>query len=532
MDIRKSGWRRPFERWLDGVEPGWAVPALLAVFVALCMLVLLLAFQGGDLHGDALETWTLGRELAWGQSKHPPLMGWVARVWSSAFPLTDWSFYLLAMLNSAAALFAVDLISRRFVRGDGRVVILLLLLFFPAYHVHAQRFSANTVLLATWPLATYCFLRSFETRAWTWAAAAGAVAALAMLGKYYSVFLIAGFAIAAAAHPQRRIYFTSPAPWVSVFTGLVVLAPHLWWLATHDMQPFDYALSWHGGLPRVIAIEDAFNFTVGNAAYLALPVGIWLLMIRMNLRTFASNLATLDPGLALLLWIFAATVFLPPVVSIALDTDLPRMWNLQALFLVIVVMVAAAKFRIDRFDTVNLSAGMAGLLAGAVLAAPLYALYHNTHPLEYNRSFIRGAVQDITRRWHEATGERFAVISGDDSLAFGTAFYSPDHPVYMRSISFRHTWMMPDPASLDKGWAAMCIATDQPCVSWLQRVAQSRPSAVLSEFEVQARLWGRPGASIRISALIVPPRPVSPGNSPEADTNSRVEDFRANRHLQ
>jgi hypothetical protein len=25
---------------------------------------------------------------------------------------------------------------------------------------HAQRFNANAVLLATWPLATYCFLRS------------------------------------------------------------------------------------------------------------------------------------------------------------------------------------------------------------------------------------------------------------------------------------------------------------------------------------------------------------------------------------
>src|SRR5258707_12008880 len=111
----------------------------------------------------------------------------------------------MELTNSAIALWAVDLISRRFVRGDKRIVVLLLLMLLPAYQFHAQRFNANTVLLAIWPLATYCFLRSFETRQIKWAATAGALAAIAMLGKYYSVFLVGGFVFAAACHPQRRI---------------------------------------------------------------------------------------------------------------------------------------------------------------------------------------------------------------------------------------------------------------------------------------------------------------------------------------
>jgi 4-amino-4-deoxy-L-arabinose transferase-like glycosyltransferase len=130
-------------------------------------------------------------------------MGWVARLWTLVFPLTDWSFQLLSMTNAAVALWAVDLIARRFVRGDSRAVILLLLMLLPAYQFHAQRFNANTVLLAIWPLATYCFLRSYETRAVGWAAATGVLAALAMLGKYYSIFLIGSFALAAIVHPQR-----------------------------------------------------------------------------------------------------------------------------------------------------------------------------------------------------------------------------------------------------------------------------------------------------------------------------------------
>src|SRR2546430_7894485 len=158
-------------------------------------------------------------------------MGWLARAWTSIFPLTNWSFQLMALTSWAVALWAVDLISRRFVRGDKRIVVLLLLMLLPTYQFHAQRFNANTVLLATWPIATYCFLRSFETRQIVWAVAAGAAAALAMLGKYYSVFLIGGFVFAAICHPQRRAYFGSFAPWVSTVTGFSPSGPTFPWIA-------------------------------------------------------------------------------------------------------------------------------------------------------------------------------------------------------------------------------------------------------------------------------------------------------------
>ena len=187
-DLAPARWRQPFLKWLDGVEAGWAVPLLLAGFIAVWVVYLQIAYLSGDLHPDVLETWSFGRTWQWGNSKHPPLVGWAVYLWTLVSPLTDWSFQLLAMTNSAIALWSVDLISRHFVRGDTRIVVLLLLMLMPVYQFHAQRFNANAILLATWPIATYCFLRSFETRDLLWAVAAGATTALAMLGKYYSVF--------------------------------------------------------------------------------------------------------------------------------------------------------------------------------------------------------------------------------------------------------------------------------------------------------------------------------------------------------
>jgi 4-amino-4-deoxy-L-arabinose transferase-like glycosyltransferase len=177
-------WRRPFDTWLDGIEDGWAIPVFLVVFVAAWMAYLQIAYVNGDLHPDVLEAWSLGRSLQWGSLKHPPLMGWIAGAWTMVFPLRDWSFHLLAMVNAAIALWIVDLITRRFARGDKRAIVLLLLLLLPVYQIEAQRFNANSVLFAVWPLAVYCFLRSFEMRRIGWSVAAGVAAALAVLGKY------------------------------------------------------------------------------------------------------------------------------------------------------------------------------------------------------------------------------------------------------------------------------------------------------------------------------------------------------------
>jgi hypothetical protein len=151
------------------------------------------------------------------------------------------------MTNAAAGLFATDLIARRYLEGDKRILVLLLLLLTPFYQFHGQRFASSQTLLSTWPIATYCFLRAFETRGLVWSAAAGAAAALAMLGKYYSIFLIAGFLAAVLAHPGRWAYLRSASPWISAAVGGVVLAPHVQWLFATEFTPFSYATALHAG---------------------------------------------------------------------------------------------------------------------------------------------------------------------------------------------------------------------------------------------------------------------------------------------
>lgn len=499
------------------------MPLLIACFVAIWTLYLAVAYAGSGLHPDTLEAWTLGRHFAWGYDKHPPLTGWVAASWASVFPLSDWSLQLMAMANAGLALVFVDLVARQFVTGHKRILVLLLLMLTPAYQFHAQRFNANAVLLATWPLATWCFLRAFETRVPLWAVAVGCTTALAMVGKYYSIFLVASFAFAALAHPARRAYFTSASPWISVVVGLAALSPHLYWLATTGASTFTYALN-HANGNAASSLGEARNFLLGLAAAMSVSAVLWVLIAGTRLKQFPADFAAMNPGLRLLFYVAIGTIALPVLISLVIGTDLPSLWALQGLFLFAVLVVCGTNYPIERFYTVNLTVIVAGVAFAAILvAAPIHAVYRNDHGYEEGRNLYAQAASELTREWRELTGEPLAVVSGDDSLAFATAFYSPDHPRYARPFDYQDAWGLPRKTTPDRGWAALCFRGQDYCSRWMEWVSGRTGHFVRREFTVQAQLWGGPGLTREVIVMMVPPR----GSS--AAPASAANDFSASR---
>jgi Dolichyl-phosphate-mannose-protein mannosyltransferase len=400
------------------------------------------------------------------------------------------------------------------------------LMLLPVYQFHAQRFNANAVLLAPWPIATYCFLRSFETLDRRWAMAAGASAAFAMLGKYYSVFLLLSFAFAALCHPNRRAYFTSSAPYISVATGLAALVPHIYWLATTGAQPCVDAWVRHAGKTFGSSLIDGALFVLGAALILAVPTVIWARMTKQRVANAVQHFTMMDPGLRLLFLVGVGTIAFPAITAVALRTDMLAIWSLQGLFLFVIVMVCGTRRSLDRDACVNLAGWVGGLALIAVfVVAPAHALYRNTHPLGEGRNFYQQAADELTRRWHAETGTALTAVGGADALAFALAFYSSDHPAYDIRLVHPMTERLPQDATFDNGWAAMCFGNDEYCASSLQKIAARAPRFVRYEIVVQSSLLGQSGASGRFTAFLVPPasKPVK-ASPPSSDG---VEDYSA-----
>jgi hypothetical protein len=208
-----------------------------------------------------------------------------------------------------------------------------------------------------------------------------------------------------------------------------------------------------------------------------------------------------------------------------MGTDLPSLWALQGLFLFVVLIVCGTRYPIERFYTVNVTVIAAGVALAAVLvAAPIHAVYRNTYGYEEGRNFYAQAAKEVTRQWRELTGEPLSAISGDDSLAFAAAFYSPDHPYYARPFEYQYEWGLPRKTTLDRGWAALCFRGQDYCGRWMEWVSSQAGHFVRREFTVQASLWGEPGLTRDVVVLMVPPR-ANGGASPKA----AAQDFSASK---
>ena len=90
------------------------------------------------------------------------------------------------------ALWIVWRVSADYLEIDKRVAGVALLMLIPFYNFHALKFNVNTVLLPSWAATTFWFLRSYKAQSAVYGALTGIGAAICMLGKYWSVFLLAG----------------------------------------------------------------------------------------------------------------------------------------------------------------------------------------------------------------------------------------------------------------------------------------------------------------------------------------------------
>src|ERR1700731_4666924 len=261
---------RLFDRLVDPGRQERAVLGLLAAYAAIWSIYGVIAKSSQDIHFDMGEMIAWSREVTFGTPKHPPLPAWLVRAWFSVFPRADWPYYLFAMLLATAALWIAWKASAPYLSGEKRVVGLALLTLVPFYNFHALKFNANSAMTPLWALTTWWFLRSYETPSPTYAGLAGLAAAAAMLGKYWSIFLLLGLGIAALADPRRGAYLRSPAPWLTVAAGVAGLAPHLAWLYANDFKPFDYMMESHAATAWA-GLLSGLGYVAGAAGYLAAP---------------------------------------------------------------------------------------------------------------------------------------------------------------------------------------------------------------------------------------------------------------------
>jgi len=491
-------------RWRDAlIDPDRrdrAVLASLAIYVLLWTVYGTIAKSSQGFHPDMTEVVAWSRDLSLGHLKHPPFAAWLVRAWFTVFPIAGWSYYLLAMLMPAVTLWIVWSMSAAYLDADKRIVGLALLTFVPFFNFHALKFNVNTVLLPLWAATTWFFLMSVRTRGTLWAILAGVAAACAMLGKYWSIFLLAGLALAVLLDKRRATYFRSAAPWITIAVGLIALAPHLLWLVDSDFESFSYAMLVHGDKPFAATLVAALAYVTGAFGYIALPLAIACAITRPGMKTLFDILRPHETERRLVAVAFWGPLLLPAFTAVAGGAEITSLWSMPAFSLLPVLLLSSPAITIREVDTRRILLGAAVLPIVMLVVSPLITIAAQRAgpaPASSQASRLAGEVE---RLWYQSTPQPLRFIGGDADLAYGVAAYAADRP---RAL----TGMPAPPASelARSGFVRLCLAEDAVCRS--RAVAHSGPAAKLVETEIVRNFLRFAGKPQRYTIYIVPPQP-------------------------
>jgi 4-amino-4-deoxy-L-arabinose transferase-like glycosyltransferase len=479
--------------------------AILALYALLWWAYAVVAKSTQSIHFDMGEVFAWSTELAYGYPKHPPFPAWVAAAWFAVFPRADWAYYLLAAVSVTLALWFAWLIAIRVVAGDKRAVALVLLAFAPVFNFLPLKFNSNALLIPVWAGATYLFLRSWSLRTLAAGALAGAGAAVAMLTKYWSVFLIVGLAAAALSDPRRRDYFRSPAPWASIAVGAILLAPNIATLVKYDFHAFTYAAESHADTSFAPVLEALANY-LGGVFYLAgscLALQIAATPPATAWREIVWPSAPERRFMAVILWV---SLLSPIVIAVALEMRINSLWTMPCWALLPALMLSAPGVAVTR--------RAAGVVLAAAYAVPLVALAAS--PFVALRVLDRGVgnqaeyyallAHAVDRRWPQVSPAPLAYVAGPEGLAWGCTFYCRDRPRAFPSFSrVNAPWI--DPAAMAReGFVGLCPADDAGCLTQARAIAAGNPNVREETVELARTAFGRHGPAQRFTIVLSPPR--------------------------
>ncbi|MGZ3411040.1 MAG: glycosyltransferase family 39 protein [Xanthobacteraceae bacterium] len=477
---------------------------LLAGYVAVWSLYGAIAKSSQDVHFDMGEAVVWSHEALAGTPKHPPLSGWLVWLWFSVFPQADWAYYLFAMVLAAIGLWAAWKLSAHYLPAEKRIAGLALLTLVPFYNFHALKFNANSVMLPLWALATWAFVRSFETRKALPAALAGLAAAASMFGKYWSVMLLAGLAIAALTDPRRWVYLRSPAPWITIAVGVIALIPHLLWLHEHA-STFSYALESHPGTVWT-SLRSGLNYVRGACAYAVVPIVVAFVAARPSRAALADTVWPSEPDRRLAVIALIAPILLPIVAALATESLAVSLWSIGGLTLLPVVLLSSPLVLLSH-NAVRRIVGLTIIVPFAALfAAPFAAFAIHRQGLDNYSGHYRLVARAVERAWQDTTNAPLQIFGSYDNLLYGSSFYFSKPPRTFEIVSPNATPWTPQADVESSGIAMACPEELVICMQALEsRVASAGPRARRSTVDLTSTFLGMKGQTQRFVIAVVPP---------------------------
>lgn len=406
------------------IRPQGIVALAVAAIVAISVWRLVLAlFDRTELSTDEAQYWAWGQSLAFGYYSKPPLIGWIIRASTDLLGQSVAAVRVAAPLLHAATAVILFLIARRVVSVSVAAIAALSYLTMPAVAVGSALMTTDTPLLTCAALALLLQLRLAEARAGHRRARGlalvfGLALGAGLLAKHAMVFWLVGACIAAWASPRFRLRASDAM--IALVAFLVVIAPHLWWLAQSGFITLAHVQQITQGTGLSVLRPLVFG------AQQALVMGP-ILVIAMALAAAGSPHSALTAGLVVM-------TLTPLVIVLAQGVKGPVLANWAVLSLVPGSILAAMWLvRHPLATALSLALGLA-----VTLALPLVKVFPTALPHPQGKPLMarylghEGAARWMLRTATEVGAATLVVPSRD--LMADLRWFGPDTTLALRAL--------------------------------------------------------------------------------------------------
>lgn len=459
---------------------------------------------------DTYDMFAFGQAWQLGYWKHPPLPAWLAEL---GFVVTGgWPQSQSILAVGAAALTLIYLFRlARDIRGAQWALVAVALSMVNYYFTRPiETLNHNIVQLPLWVMTVFYFRRAFLTSSRSAWVLLGVVAALLLYAKYSGGLLLGLLTLFALVQPDYRRRLASPGPYITAAVFLVLLSPHLWWLASNDFLPFRYPFE---SMPRFTTLTDRaispVMFVLAQVAF-HLPMLLVLAIGLVGWRQGAGKLTLAGAHASRAdFWLIMLSGVVPIVII-----GLSSVWSgtsvrpevggsLVALSGLVLVLLLPASLKVRR-------PVLAGVVwAALMLGAPIGWIIM----LHANASNGRVAPEMISDRalsaamaanWEQRMATPLTIVAGRSIDAGPVSLYAKPRPLVLIDFDLQHSsWITPERLDREgalavwRAWSGQLVPPDE-----LVALAAGRQMELGGEVTVPVK----ENVSVRYGWAIIRPR--------------------------
>jgi 4-amino-4-deoxy-L-arabinose transferase-like glycosyltransferase len=420
-----------------------------------------------DSPGDMVEAYAWAQGWQWGYFKHPPLSAWIAGLWFSVVPESDWGYSLLAALNGAIGLAGLALLAREFLPRPWVLLAVALASLAPGITTLAMRFNANAVLISTWPWALALTVRLMRTQRGRDAVLCGLAWALALLGKYFSGVLLLSVLATALWLPAWRARLLRGPVLLATAVFLVCMAPHLSWLLAQTQGPLQYAQAATAHEGSGASVMRALSFALAQGVFPLLAV---LALFRSlagpsRLRAFFEAASSPLRPRQELVWLLAVLPIAATMAATVLTgARTASVWGLGMAAGLALLAASRAHASGAELDLGKLWRTLGTIWLLVAVLSPMWWYARASLETPAVTEPREELALEAQRLWHTQTGTPLNWVSGTRVLAASTAFYAPDQPGYwsLWNATVETPWVDLGKVS-DEGGVILCATGDTEC---------------------------------------------------------------------